>query len=454
MKEGTILIVDDNQDLLRSTKKMLKFDFQHIETINNPLHIKKKMQEYSFDAILLDMNFTEGENSGEEGMRWLKEIIKIDPVAIVIMITAYGEIDIAVKAIKEGAAEFITKPWEPQKLIATLQNAIALRKAKTEVSSLKQKKETVEQDIKRQFDPLIGSSDAMQKVMKTVHKIASTDANVLILGENGTGKELIAREIHALSNRSRETFLSVDLTTLPTTLFESELFGHEEGAFTDAKEDKPGKFEVASKGTLFLDEIGNLSLPLQAKLLTAIQNRSVTRLGSSKETPVDIRLISATNKNLEKLIDEQVFREDLLYRINTITIELPPLRDRQDDIILIAEYYVKKFARHYQKSIPRINAKTCNVLRSHKWPGNIRELKHAVEKAIIMNEDGILNPEDFMHQPTNSQSNKLFTLKIDELEKTAIENAITESKGNISKASILLGISRTSLYSKMKKYGL
>ncbi|MFC2121612.1 sigma-54-dependent transcriptional regulator, partial [Bacteroidota bacterium] len=349
-KEGRILVVDDNENILGSLRQLLKFDFESIKTISNPNRIPELIKTNDYDVILLDMNFSAGINSGNEGIFWIKEILKIDSSAVIILITAYADINIAVKAIKTGGTDFIVKPWDPKKLISTIQSAVQFRKTKMEVKNLKQKQEILLTDIDKQYDSLITSSPIMDKVNKDVEKIAPTLANVLITGDNGTGKELVARQIHRKSDRAEEIFLNVDLGSLSESLFESELFGHKKGSFTDAKKDRAGRFELASGGTLFLDEIGNISIPLQAKLLNVIQNRQVIPVGSSVPIPFDVRIICATNKNLEEMVEKNLFREDLLYRINTLQINLPPLRLRGGDILLLTDYFVKKFSDKYQKS--------------------------------------------------------------------------------------------------------
>jgi DNA-binding NtrC family response regulator len=454
-KYGKILAVDDNQDLLKSLQRMLKFDFDEFYSSNDPKNIPSILSSKEIDVVLLDMNFTEGDQSGRDGLYWLKRIKQIDESIIVILITAYGEVELAVKAMQEGATNFVTKPWEPQKLIATLQNAIELRRTKLKIEELKKSNESVTQEIQSKIDPIIGNSEALKHILNTVQKVAKTDANVLILGENGTGKELVAREIHNKSERSKKVFLSVDLNALNENIFESELFGHVKGAFTDAKENKIGRIEAASGGTLFLDEIGNLSINVQSKLLTVIQNREFTPVGSSKSIKFDVRLICATNKNIKEMIKNQIFRDDLYFRINTIEITNPALRDRNEDIILIADYFLKKYSARYNKNNIRINAAAYNGLLKYKWPGNIRELKHAIEKSVILNDDGIIKSDDlFGGNNTLSENNDLFTLNLESLEKSAIEKAVEDAKGNISKASKILGISRTSLYSKITKHGI
>lgn len=454
-KYGKILAVDDNQDLLKSLQRMLKFDFDEFYSSNDPKRIPSILSSNEIDVVLLDMNFTEGDQSGRDGMQWLKRIKQIDESVIVIIITAYGDVDLAVKAMQEGATNFITKPWEPQKLIATIQSAIELRKSKKEITKLKRENKSVYKEIENRIDPIIGNSEAIKNVSQIVEKVAKTEANVLILGENGTGKELVAREIHNKSNRREHVFLSVDLNTLNENIFESELFGHVKGAFTDAKEDKMGRIEAASGGTLFLDEIGNLSISLQSKLLTVLQNREFTPVGSSKAISFDVRLICATNKDLKDLINQQLFRDDLYFRINTIEINNPSLRERLNDIILIADFFLKKYALRYNKQGIKINSSAYDRLLTYSWPGNIRELKHTIERAVILDDDGVITANGlFGSKESENNSESLYTLNLEKLERSAIEKALKDAKGNISKASKILGISRTSLYSKMTKHGI
>lgn len=454
-KEGKILIVDDNTNILNSLKQLLKHDFEEIKTISNPNLIHSIVQKEQFDVILLDMNFKASENTGNEGIYWLREILKIDACAIVILITAYGDIELAVKAIKEGGTNFITKPWDPNKLITTIQSGIKLRNAKKEVKELKGKQKALNKDINKLNNSIIGSSEKIKELLKTVQKVAKTDANILIQGENGTGKELIAREIHRLSGRKNEPFVGVDMGSVAETLFESELFGHAKGAFTDAKESRIGRFELADTGTLFLDEISNLPLILQSKILTVLEQRNVTPLGSNKVTPIDIRLISATNKNLKALVKENLFREDLLYRLNTIEITVPPLRERGDDIIELAEYFVNKYGKQYNKHQLKINSEAYKKLLSHSWPGNIRELKHTVEKAVILSESKILKAPDFFSDDNTIKEQGFSNIEtLAEAERLVLENALKKASGNLSKAAKILEISRSTLYSKMSKYGL
>ncbi len=454
-KEGNILVVDDNENILRSLTQLLKFDFESVRTVSNPNVIPELVKAGNFDVILLDMNFSAGIMTGNEGIYWLREILDIDPNAVVILITAYGDIELAVKAIREGGTDFITKPWDANKLIVTLKLAIKLRKSKLEVNRLQKKQEVLKEDLSKQMDPIIGNSPAIRNVLETVKKVAATDANVLILGENGTGKELVAREIHRQSLRSKESFVSVDMAAITETLFESEMFGHEKGAFTDAHEERTGRFEIASGGTLFMDEIGNLSMPLQAKLLNALQDREIKKVGSESTVKVDIRLISATNRNLEEMVSQNIFRDDLLYRINTIQIQLPAFRERKEDIPVLADYFLKKYQNKYAKAPVVMKGDAYDKLLSHSWPGNIRELKHTMEKAVILCESGTLGSEDFFFGSASmTKTTEADSMKLAVVEKKLIEKALRNCGGNLSKAAKILDISRTTLYSKIKKYGL
>lgn len=453
-ESGKVLIVDDNVSVLNSLKLFLQFEFGEVRTLKNPLQIPEALAKEEFDVILLDMNFTAGKSSGAEGILWLKKILEMDPEAVVVMITAYGDVELAVKAIREGAIDFVTKPWENKKLLTTLKAAFQLRQSKKQIRSLQEKKRHLQQDLEKDFSAILGDAPSMKKVNQTIDKVAETDANILILGENGTGKELIARAIHKKSRRKNEVFISVDLGTISETLFESELFGHVKGAFTDAHDDRVGRFETASGGTLFLDEIANLSTALQAKLLTTLQNRKITRVGSNKPIPVDIRLVSATNKDLKDLIRMNLFRDDLFYRINTIEIEVPPLRERGNDILLLAEHFLGYYAGKYERTTPKLTKKAVDQLLSYPWPGNVRELKHTMEKAVILNESGMLHPEDFMShsQVLSMQHNNYMSLE--DIEKDSIRKALKNNRGNLSKTARELKIARQTLYNKMVKYGI
>lgn len=451
-KKGKILVVDDNEEVLIAVELLLSGYFEEIKTIKNPNQLSSILQKELFDVIILDMNFSAGVNSGNEGIYWLNEILKIDQNAIIVLITAYGEMELAVKAIREGGTDFIQKPWDDEKFITTIENAFKLRKSQKEISNLRIKQKHLSDDISEKFPDIIGSSDAINTVFKTIEKVAKTDANVLILGENGTGKELIAREIHKKSARSDEVFVNLDISALPDTLFESELFGYVKGAFTDAKTDKPGRIEVASGGTLFLDEIGNLSLTAQSKLLTVLQNREISRLGAHYKIPIDIRLVCATNKSLQEMVAEGTFREDLLYRINTIQIENPPLRERCDDIPLLVDYFKEKYENKYQKEPFRIENDVFEKLKKYNWPGNVRELKHVVEKAVILSENNFLDKNDFLINENRSEINDTLDLSINE--KQLIIKAIKKNSGNYTLAAKELGVSRKTLYNKLKRYEL
>ncbi len=453
-KPGKILVIDDDKDILLTTRVVLKKQFGMIKTEADPEMIMQQLENEFFDIILLDMNFSAGATSGKEGMKWLREIRKKDDSAHVIMMTAYGDIDLAVKAMKEGASDFIVKPWDNQKLMATVINAYRLSQSKREIIELRRKQELLHQDLDLEFSEIISSSDRMKDVFLTISKVAQTDANVLILGENGTGKELIARALHRESERAKEIFVSVDLGAIPETLFESELFGHVKGAFTDAKENRSGRFEVASGGTLFLDEIGNLSLPLQSKLLSVVQNRVINRVGSSKETPINIRLICATNMPLYRMIQEKTFREDLLYRINTVEIKVPPLRERRSDIPLLTDHFTGLYARKYNKTGISLQQDVYQKLDTYSWPGNIRELQHVIERAIILNDKDILKPVDFLIMHETSRSTDLIGYRMEDVEKQTIQQALEKYRYNISKAADELGMARTTLYRKMTKYGI
>ena len=452
-KNGRILVVDDNAQILNALQLLLKPEFEETTCIKNPNQLPSLLHHNNYDIILLDMNFRSGDNSGNEGLFWLSEILKADPLMMVIMITAYGDIDLAVKAIKKGAIDFISKPWDAEKLIITLKNALEMRKTKMEVRDLKVKQHQLKEDIEKQYPLMKGSSGKMREIYKTIDKVAQTDANVLILGENGTGKEVIAREIHKKSKRASEIFLAVDMGSISETLFESEMFGHVKGSFTDAREDRAGRFEAASGGTLFMDEIGNLSMHAQSKLLGVLQNLTITRLGTSRPVPVDFRLITATNKNPEELVHQNLFREDLLFRINTIQIELPPLRERKKDIPGLADYFLAQFASKYEKPSLKISDAAYDALVNCHWPGNIRELKHTLEKAVILSDSSILLPEDLNLKgriAISSEEESMHSLS--NVEKNAIIKVLEKSGGNVSKAAKMLDISRTTLYAKMKEY--
>lgn len=435
---------------------LLQTKFDDVLTLSNPNSLISTIKQHNIDVVLLDMNFQAGINTGNEGIYWLNQILLHDPSISVIMITAYGDIQLAVKAVKKGAFDFILKPWDNNKLISTLHASLKLRKSKLETASLQKTTNNLKQELKQPAGQmLIWKSEAMHFVMEMVKKVAATDANVLITGENGTGKELIARELHKHSKRNEEVMVSVDMGSVSESLFESELFGHTKGSFTDAKEDRAGRFETAHKGTLFLDEIGNLSLSLQAKILAALQNRTITRVGSNTEISINIRLISATNRDLETMIKEGFFREDLLFRINTITIELPPLRERGNDIMLLADFFLNKYAGKYDKTGLKISHRAYKKLMKYSWPGNVRELQHCIEKAVILTDDKVLDQDSFqLNNSTLTVKGKTQSQTIEEMEKEMILARISKEKGNMSIVAKKLGITRQTLYNKLKKYGL
>jgi len=455
-KEGKVLAIDDNEDILFALKLLLKNHVEKVTTETSPDKIPQLMKEDSYDVILLDMNFTKDAISGQEGFDWLQKILDIDPDAVVVFITAYGDAEKAVKAIKAGATDFVLKPWQNEKLLATISSAIKLHQSKREAGDLKERQKEISEIQDRPFHEFIGESPEMKEVFKTINKVAQTDANVLILGENGTGKELVARALHRNSNRQDEVFISVDLGSIHENLFESELFGHVKGAFTDAKKDKAGRFEIASGGTLFLDEIGNLTLPLQAKLLTAIERKEVTRLGSNQSRHIDVRLICATNNDIHKMVANEDFRQDLLYRVNTVEIHLPPLRERTDDIPLLADHFLKQYSKKYKKPIKRISSEALKKLNQHSWPGNVRELQHAIERAVIMCDSNTLEENDFILSSTGQKKDEieLESYDLENIEKNVIRKVLKQNQGNVTKAAEQLGLTRTSLYRRMEKYDL
>ena len=450
-QKGNILVVDDNKSILSALEILLKTEFNYITLLSNPNQILTELRKRDYNLVILDMNFSAGVSTGNEGIYWLARIKEINPDISVVMITAYGDLEMAVKALKAGASDFVCKPWDNEKLLATLKLAIQLNLSKLEVKQLKERENELKKEINRDKQFIIGSSPQLMKVLNMVRKVAKTEANVLITGENGTGKELIAQEIHRLSARAREVMVSIDMGALTETLFESELFGHVKGAFTDARENRQGKFETANKGTLFLDEIGNLSYHLQSKLLTAIESRVVSRIGSNQLIPIDIRLICATNRNPENMVHTGLFREDLLYRINTIQIELPPLRERGNDIIILSEYFLKKYTYKYNKPNLKINQQAHDKLLKYAWPGNIRELQHTIEKAVILSESTVLKPDDlYLRQTISLTGNNSFTT-LEEMEKQMIQQALEKNSGNFTAAAEQLGITRQTLYNRLKK---
>jgi DNA-binding NtrC family response regulator len=455
MIKGTLLIVDDNKSVNSALEMMLQYEVKKIITITSPKRIHEILDQTEIDIVLLDMNFQAGINSGNEGLFWMKEILKHDNNISVVMITAYGDVELAVKAIREGAVDFILKPWDNEKLLATIHAAWKLRASRQEALILKNDNQFLKKEIKRGEEKIVlGASPTMINVMNIVRKVAGTDANVLITGENGTGKELVAREIHNLSKRSNELLVSVDMGSITETLFESEMFGHVKGAFTDAKDDRTGKFEIAQKGTLFLDEIGNLSAQSQAKLLSALQNRYIIRVGSNRQIPVDIRLICATNCRLPARVSEGLFREDLLYRINTIQIEVPPLRDRVDDIPVLALHFLRIYCEKYNKFNKKISTQALEKLSNYHWPGNVRELQHSIEKAVILSDSSVLNPSDFSFNTSTKGLMDSSNTTLEEMEKKLIGESIKKYDNNLSIVASKLGITRQTLYNKLKKYDL
>lgn len=449
MQAGTVLIVDDNKSVLTSLELLLEDEFERVETASNPNRILSVLDTMPVDLVILDMNFSAGVNTGNEGLFWLRRIQEIVPGLPVIMLTAYGDVELAVKALKSGAADFVLKPWDNDVLLDKIHTALQA------VAEELNKQGIGKNTAPRPTEPamIIGHSPVMMKLIKVVTKVAKTDANVLITGENGTGKEMLAREIHRLSLRSRREMINVDMGAVSESLFESELFGHEKGAFTDARESRPGKFEAASGSTLFLDEIGNLPVALQAKLLAVLQNREITRLGSNRKIPVDIRLIAATNRNLPEMVARSSFREDLFYRINTIQIEIPPLRSRREDIPLFIDYFLKKYIALYKRTRLTLHPQAAAKLEAYDWPGNIRELQHTIEKAVILAEKNMIRAGDLFIRPGKAVS---FTEvpNLSDVERQAIEAAITQNDGNLTAAAEQLGVSRQTLYNKLKRFNL
>ena len=455
-KSGNILIVDDNEDLLLAARMLLKQHFALVHTEQDPEKLPTLLNNENYDVILLDMNFTMDATSGVEGFQWLERIFKIDPSAVVILITAFGDVEMAVRAVKAGATDFVLKPWQNEKLLATISSALNLRYSKLEVDKLRSRQKQLSDDIDQRYQNMIGVSPAIQKVFATIEKVAATEADILILGENGTGKELVARALHRRSPRAGEVFINVDMGAIAETLFESELFGHMKGAFTDAKENRPGRFELADGGTLFLDEIGNLSLAMQAKLLSVLETRKVIRLGSNKSQNIDIRLVCATNMPIYDMVARNEFRQDLLYRINTVEINLPPLRERQEDIALLVDHFLAIFKKKYQKTITGVSAPALKKLERYRWPGNIRELIHTLERAVILSETQILQPSDFLFPETEKTGDGVVfeNFNLEDVEKTVIRKTLKKHQGNVSHASRELGLTRASLYRRMEKYGL
>ena len=448
-KTGTILVVDDNKGILTAVEMLLKNTFERVICIASPNRIKKILDDEKVDVVLLDMNFSAGINTGNEGLFWLSEIRKKDPSIAVVLFTAYADIELAVRGIKEGAHDFVVKPWDNERLPQTLKTACLQREIRLKGGKLHEEKQTVS----KESGMFWGDSRAMQQLRRLVEKVAVTDANILITGENGTGKEMLARELHLLSSRKKAALVPVDMGAITETLFESELFGHVKGAFTDARADRPGKFEAADKGTLFLDEIGNLSYHLQAKLLTALQRRSIVRVGSNQQIPVDIRLICATNRDLQHMVQQEQFREDLLYRINTIHIQIPSLRERKEDIVPLAEIFLKKYGKRYERQPMHFTDEAKKKLEEQPWTGNIRELEHAIEKAVIIAEGTALDAGCFDFRQRQKPAEPVITT-LEDMEYNMIRQAMEKHKGNLSLVASQLGISRQTLYNKLKRFDL
>ncbi len=452
-KIGKLLIADDNKNILQALTLFLQFEFEYVHSVSSTNNLIQELEKVNYDVVLLDMNFKAGQNTGNEGIFWLREIKNRFPGVEVVMITAYGDVNLAVNALKEGAADFVLKPWDNEKLSATLKSALRLRKSGQEIDELKRKEKSIRTELTKTEPFVAGESEAMKNILALISKVAKTDANILITGENGTGKEMVAREIHRLSERNNELLVLVDLSSLSETLFESELFGHKKGAFTDAHEDRAGKFVVANKGTLFLDEIGNIPLHLQSKLLTVLQTRVVRPVGSNKEIPVDIRLICATNKPIKEMVAANEFRQDLLYRINTIQIHVPPLRERKEDIEELSNYFLKVYGKKYRKPEIAFSKRVIEKFRNNPWYGNIRELQHTIEKAVILSESNFIKPDDILFGSESVfQGNAPETL--DEMECKMIADAINKFNGNYTLVANKLGITRPTLYNKIKKYGI
>ncbi len=464
-EEGVILIVDDDEDILTAGKLLLKRHYRRVDTCPDPTELPRLMAETDYAAIMLDMNFGPGESEGTEGFFWLQRILELDPDAVVVLITAHGGVDVAVEAMKIGATDFISKPWQNEKLVATMSASVKLSQTRTEAKRLKQSNIALVEVASNAKQPMLGSSRSMQAVQSMIERAAPTEANVLILGENGTGKELVARALHNLSRRNENVFMSVDLGAITETLFESELFGYKKGAFTDATEDRIGRMQAASGGTLFLDEIGNLPLHLQAKLLSVLEQRQVSPVGATKPVDIDIRVITATNLPKAKLNDENIFRQDLLFRLNTVEISLPPLRDRRDDIPAIAGYYAELYCKKYGHELKAFSEAAMEGIVNYDWPGNIRALRHAIERAVILSESVMFEPQDFQIDNTPTRQPEIFNsvaqeessgagLNLENLEKQAIKQALGQNRYNISHTAKDLGLTRAALYRRMEKYGL
>ncbi|KAB2813727.1 sigma-54-dependent transcriptional regulator [Phaeocystidibacter luteus] len=449
-----ILVVDDDPDVLTTARLFLKHHFTQVDAEKHPRELNGVLSKSDVDLILLDMNFTKGDNDGREGIYWLNHIKEVSPDTLVILMTAYGDVELAVSAIKRGATDFVLKPWKNEKLLATINSALQLRKSNKKVTRLEETRKSMEQDRDRDLGEFIGESEAMLNLMKTIEKVGTTDANVLILGENGTGKTLVARALHRASLRNNEAFIHVDLGALNENLFESELFGHKKGAFTDAHQDRAGRFELADTGTLFLDEIGNLPLHLQAKMLTVLQDRKLKRLGDTKEFNFDVRLICATNMPIHQHVDNGEFRQDLLYRINTVELVIPPLRERVEDIPILVDHFLKRYGKKYNKLELSMSKEVMSSLMDYHWPGNIRELEHAIERMVILSDSSHLTSDMVNFRSAGSDDEALDTLNLDDMERYLIDKAIRKHKGNISKAASDLGLTRAALYRRLEKHGI
>ncbi|WP_075602103.1 sigma-54-dependent transcriptional regulator [Saccharicrinis aurantiacus] len=449
---GNILIVDDNTGALSALELLLEDYFDHIKTLSHPDGMLTALAKKKYHVVLLDMNFNAGVNSGNEGFYWLDQIKANYPDISVVMFTAYGDVELAVKAVKDGATDFLLKPWDNSKMIITLRNAAKLTMQQDEVSELNEKNTALKKAVMPEVSSIIGKSKPMEEMKTLIQKVGATDASVLITGENGTGKEMVARSLHACSPRAKQLMVSVDMGAIAESLFESELFGHVKGSFTDAKEDRIGKIEMADKGTLFLDEIGNIPLNLQAKLLTAIQTQTIYKVGSNKPIKVDFRLISATNNNLNQMVEEQLFRQDLLFRINTIQVEVPALRQRGNDVVLIANYYLDKLSKKYKKNDLKLSAEATERLKTHTWPGNVRELEHAIEKAVILSDSNEIESTLFSFQSAVSSPSFDTDMTIEEMERELIKSSVDQYGDNLSAVAKKLGITRQTLYNKLKKY--
>ncbi len=449
-----LLIVDDDEHVLLTSKMILKNYFEHVETLTSPKTLESTLKQHDIDVIVLDMNFKAGVTTGNEGIFWMNRIQQLSPHTQVVMQTAYSDIELAVKSIKEGAVDFLPKPWDKEKLVATIINAYQQSRSRKENRDLKSQQKALQHHLNQTQQPFIAASTAMKSILYTVEQVASTDANILILGENGTGKEVVAREIHNRSNRSDEAFISVDLGAIPPTLFESEMFGHEKGAFTDAKESRIGKFELANRGTLFLDEIGNLAPDLQMKLLSVIQTRSVCKVGSNKSVNLNLRIICATNAPIYELVATGKFRHDLFYRIKTVEIKLPGLRDRKEDIPLFVNHFLEEFCRRYGKTV-ELDPLVMQKLLKYPWPGNIRELQHSIERAVILCRDHVLTENDFhLSNHVEYDETDSTTFNLSDVERNTIKQVLKKWNGNLTRAAEELGIGRTTLYRKIEAYGL